>query len=166
MSFLKCDIALLLLETAAMFVYSINMIFSLYKCNWYPFIKYSDNSCDNEWVLLIYSCSCVHLAFVQAMADQIEQMGVLLETHQKVSFWFGVIFNCLESWDACCLCLIYVAYKLLSFVWVVTKQQLEELQDKYVAQVRQCSDLSGKLERTEVNYVKFFIWSFYIMDWC
>ncbi|XWS59472.1 hypothetical protein CRYUN_Cryun08bG0125000 [Craigia yunnanensis] len=48
----------------------------------------------------------------KAMADQIEQMGVLLETHQK---------------------------------------QLEELQDKYVAQVRQCSDLSGKLETTEKN---------------
>ncbi|MBA0793451.1 hypothetical protein Gohar_017855, partial [Gossypium harknessii] len=29
--------------------------------------------------------------------------------------------------------------------------QLEELQDKYVAQVRQCSDLSGKLEKTEKN---------------
>ncbi|KAK6231854.1 hypothetical protein SCA6_001927 [Theobroma cacao] len=48
----------------------------------------------------------------KAMADQIEQIGVLLETHQK---------------------------------------QLEELQDKYVAQVRQCSDLSGKLETTEKN---------------
>ncbi|KAB2066288.1 hypothetical protein ES319_A09G149900v1 [Gossypium barbadense] len=48
----------------------------------------------------------------KAMAEQIEQMGVLLETHQK---------------------------------------QLQELQDKYVAQVRQCSDLSGKLEKTEKN---------------
>ncbi|XWS56012.1 hypothetical protein CRYUN_Cryun09bG0050000 [Craigia yunnanensis] len=48
----------------------------------------------------------------KAMADQIEQMGVLLETHQK---------------------------------------QLDELQDKYVAQVRKCSDLSGKLETTEKN---------------
>ncbi|KAK8553977.1 hypothetical protein V6N13_072899 [Hibiscus sabdariffa] len=48
----------------------------------------------------------------KAMAEQIEQMGVLLETHQK---------------------------------------QLQELQDKYVAQVRQCSDLSGKLEMTENN---------------
>ncbi|XVF55755.1 hypothetical protein PTKIN_Ptkin06aG0062300 [Pterospermum kingtungense] len=48
----------------------------------------------------------------KAMAEQIEQMGALLETHQK---------------------------------------QLEELQDKYVAQVRQCSDLSGKLEITEKN---------------
>ncbi|EOY08297.1 hypothetical protein QUC31_010914 [Theobroma cacao] len=48
----------------------------------------------------------------KAMADQIEQIGVLLETHQK---------------------------------------QLEELQDKYVAQVQQCSDLSGKLETTEKN---------------
>ncbi|OMO68330.1 hypothetical protein COLO4_29695 [Corchorus olitorius] len=48
----------------------------------------------------------------KAMADQIEQMGALIETHQK---------------------------------------QLEELQDKYVAQVRQCSDLSGKLETTEKN---------------
>ncbi|GMI71067.1 hypothetical protein like AT2G36200 [Hibiscus trionum] len=48
----------------------------------------------------------------KAMAEQIEQMGVLLETHQK---------------------------------------QLQELQDKYVAQVRQCSDLSGKLETTEKN---------------
>ncbi|XP_039042768.1 kinesin-like protein KIN-5C [Hibiscus syriacus] len=48
----------------------------------------------------------------KAMAEQIEQMGVLLETHQK---------------------------------------QLQELQDKYVAEVRQCSDLSGKLEITENN---------------
>ncbi|XP_039042177.1 LOW QUALITY PROTEIN: kinesin-like protein KIN-5C [Hibiscus syriacus] len=48
----------------------------------------------------------------KAMAEQIDQMGVLLETHQK---------------------------------------QLQELQDKYVAQVQQCSDLSGKLEMTENN---------------
>ncbi|KAE8676888.1 kinesin-like protein [Hibiscus syriacus] len=48
----------------------------------------------------------------KAMTEQIEQMGVLLETHQK---------------------------------------QLQELQDKYVAQVQQCSDLSGKLEMTEKN---------------
>ncbi|KAJ4705284.1 Kinesin-like protein [Melia azedarach] len=48
----------------------------------------------------------------KAMADQIEQMGVQLETHQK---------------------------------------QLEELQDKYDSQVRQCSDLSSKLELTEKN---------------
>ncbi|XP_022767048.1 kinesin-like protein KIN-5C [Durio zibethinus] len=48
----------------------------------------------------------------KAMADQIEQMVVLLENDQK---------------------------------------QLEELQDKFVAQVRQCSDLSGKLEKTEKN---------------
>ncbi|XP_024038388.1 kinesin-like protein KIN-5C [Citrus clementina] len=48
----------------------------------------------------------------KAMADQIEQMGVQLETHQK---------------------------------------QLEELQDKYDCQVRQCSDLSSKLELTESN---------------
>ncbi|XWS43400.1 hypothetical protein CRYUN_Cryun16bG0100200 [Craigia yunnanensis] len=51
----------------------------------------------------------------KAMSDQIEQMGVLLENHQK---------------------------------------QLEELQDKYIAQVRQCSDLSGKLEMTEKNLNK------------
>ncbi|GAY33075.1 hypothetical protein CUMW_005500 [Citrus unshiu] len=48
----------------------------------------------------------------KAMADQIEQMGVQLETHQK---------------------------------------QLEELQDKYDCQVRQCSDLTTKLELTESN---------------
>ncbi|KAJ0028790.1 hypothetical protein Pint_36047 [Pistacia integerrima] len=48
----------------------------------------------------------------KAMADQIEQMGVQLENHQK---------------------------------------QLEALQDKYVSQVRQCSDLSSKLELTEKN---------------
>lgn len=46
----------------------------------------------------------------KAMADQIEQMGVTLETHQK---------------------------------------QFEELQDKYIVQVRQCHDLSSKLESTE-----------------
>ncbi|KAK3226888.1 hypothetical protein Dsin_006750 [Dipteronia sinensis] len=48
----------------------------------------------------------------KAMADQIEQMGALMETHQK---------------------------------------QHEELQDKYNAQVRQCSGLSSKLELTEKN---------------
>ncbi|GLT62689.1 hypothetical protein SLA2020_353070 [Shorea laevis] len=48
----------------------------------------------------------------KAMAEQIEQMGVVLENNQK---------------------------------------QLEELQDKYVVQVRQCSDLSHKLEVTEKN---------------
>ncbi|XVE75941.1 hypothetical protein DITRI_Ditri12bG0132500 [Diplodiscus trichospermus] len=48
----------------------------------------------------------------KAMADQIEQMVILLETHQK---------------------------------------KLEELQDKYVGQLQQCSDLSGKLETTEKN---------------
>ncbi|XVF76179.1 hypothetical protein PTKIN_Ptkin13bG0245800 [Pterospermum kingtungense] len=31
------------------------------------------------------------------------------------------------------------------------QKQLEDLQDKYVAQVRQCSDLTGKLETTEKN---------------
>ncbi|PRQ43996.1 putative plus-end-directed kinesin ATPase [Rosa chinensis] len=46
----------------------------------------------------------------KAMADQIEQMGLTLETHQK---------------------------------------KFEELQDKYVIQVRQCHDLSSKLESTE-----------------
>ncbi|XP_050383598.1 kinesin-like protein KIN-5C isoform X2 [Argentina anserina] len=46
----------------------------------------------------------------KAMADQIEQMGVTLETHQK---------------------------------------KFEELQDKYVGQVRQCHDLSSKLDSTE-----------------
>ena len=60
--------------------------YDFFLYNWSPFIKYSDNSSDTEWFLLIYSCSYRHLEFVQAMADQIEQMGVLLETHQKVSF--------------------------------------------------------------------------------
>ncbi|KAF8403314.1 hypothetical protein HHK36_011416 [Tetracentron sinense] len=46
----------------------------------------------------------------KAMADQIEQMGAMLETNQK---------------------------------------QIEELQDKYVAQVRQSSDLSCKLDSTQ-----------------
>ncbi|XP_057949192.1 kinesin-like protein KIN-5C [Malania oleifera] len=46
----------------------------------------------------------------KVMTDQIEQMGVMLETHQK---------------------------------------KIEELQDKYVCQVRQCSDLSGKLDVTQ-----------------
>lgn len=46
----------------------------------------------------------------KAMADQIEQMGIMLETHQK---------------------------------------QLEDLQGKYNVQIRQCSDLSNKLEATE-----------------
>ncbi|KAG2686633.1 hypothetical protein I3843_09G015600 [Carya illinoinensis] len=48
----------------------------------------------------------------KAMADQIEQMGIMLETHQK---------------------------------------QVEELQDKYNVQIRQCSDLSHKLDATEKN---------------
>ncbi|GKV38905.1 hypothetical protein SLEP1_g46758 [Rubroshorea leprosula] len=48
----------------------------------------------------------------KAMAEQIEQMGVVLETNQK---------------------------------------QVEELQDKYVAEVRECSNLNCKLEVTEKN---------------
>ncbi|XP_010271626.1 PREDICTED: kinesin-like protein KIN-5C [Nelumbo nucifera] len=48
----------------------------------------------------------------KAMAEQIEQMGVMLETNQK---------------------------------------QIEELQDKYDGQVRQCSDLSNKLHTTQKN---------------
>ncbi|XP_038688235.1 kinesin-like protein KIN-5C isoform X1 [Tripterygium wilfordii] len=48
----------------------------------------------------------------KATADQIEQMGVTIETKQK---------------------------------------QLEELHEKYIAQIRQCSDLSGKLDTTEKN---------------
>ncbi|KDP37322.1 hypothetical protein JCGZ_06776 [Jatropha curcas] len=48
----------------------------------------------------------------KAMADQIEQMGVTIETHLK---------------------------------------QLEELQEKYNAQVQQCCDLSRKLDVTEKN---------------
>ncbi|KAI4300500.1 hypothetical protein L6164_033871 [Bauhinia variegata] len=51
----------------------------------------------------------------KAMADQIEQMGLTLETHQK---------------------------------------QLEDLQNKYIDQVRQCSDLSNKLDTTEKNLGK------------
>ncbi|KAK7244878.1 hypothetical protein RIF29_39707 [Crotalaria pallida] len=48
----------------------------------------------------------------KAMADQIEQMGVTIEAHQK---------------------------------------QFEDLQNKYIDQVRQCSDLSNKLDTTEKN---------------
>ncbi|KAJ8754766.1 hypothetical protein K2173_012155 [Erythroxylum novogranatense] len=48
----------------------------------------------------------------KAMAEQIEQMGITIESNHK---------------------------------------QLEELQDKYVAQVRQCSELSGQLDATERN---------------
>ncbi|CAI0462326.1 unnamed protein product [Linum tenue] len=51
----------------------------------------------------------------KAMADQIEQMGITIETHQK---------------------------------------QLEELQEKYDVQVRQCSDLSTKLTHTEKNLLE------------
>ncbi|PKI49351.1 hypothetical protein CRG98_030279, partial [Punica granatum] len=51
----------------------------------------------------------------KAMADQIEQMGITIETHQK---------------------------------------QLEEVQDKYDAQVRECSNLSSKLDATERNLEK------------
>ncbi|CAK9169822.1 unnamed protein product [Ilex paraguariensis] len=48
----------------------------------------------------------------KAMADQIEQMGVTIETHQK---------------------------------------QIEDLQEKYDAQVQQCADLSSKLDTTQKN---------------
>ncbi|XP_061366744.1 kinesin-like protein KIN-5C isoform X2 [Gastrolobium bilobum] len=51
----------------------------------------------------------------KAMSDQIEQMGITIEAHQK---------------------------------------QLEDLQNKYIDQVRQCSDLSNKLDTTEKNLKK------------
>ncbi|KAK7268018.1 hypothetical protein RIF29_20700 [Crotalaria pallida] len=51
----------------------------------------------------------------KAMADQIEQMGITLENHQK---------------------------------------KIDDLQSKYIDQVRQCSDLSTKLGDTEKNLIK------------
>jgi len=76
------------------------------------------------------------------MAEQIEQMGGQIENYQKVSFFL--------------LC----RSKFYTYMWelhvnngylhICCDQQLEELQDKYVGQVRECSDLTTKLDITEV----------------
>lgn len=38
-----------------------------------------------------------------------------------------------------------------------TEQQVSELQEKYNAQVQQCSDLSKKLAATEVNFLNIML---------
>lgn len=72
------------------------------------------------------------------MADQIEQMGITIETYQKVII----------------LVEINIFFVVLAFVTngQCFKQQLEELQDKYNIQAVQCSDLSKKLDSTEVRF--------------
>ncbi|KAG6580710.1 Kinesin-like protein KIN-5C, partial [Cucurbita argyrosperma subsp. sororia] len=71
----------------------------------------------------------------KAMADQIEQMGITIETYQKVII----------------LVEINIFFVVLAFVTngQCFKQHLEELQDKYNIQAVQCSDLSKKLDSTE-----------------
>lgn len=40
-------------------------------------------------------------------------------------------------------------------IYIFCGQKLEELQDKYVGQVRECSDLTSKLDITEVSVTLF-----------
>ncbi|RDX94099.1 Kinesin-like protein KIN-5C, partial [Mucuna pruriens] len=72
----------------------------------------------------------------KAMSDQIEQMGVTIETQQKKTGR-----ACLLFW-LCLTCFLF------------SNQQLEDLQNKYVDQIRQCSDLTNKLDSTEKNLNK------------
>lgn len=89
------------------------------------------------------------------MSDQIEQMGVTIETQQKVCFIEKAIY--VENIRRACLLFLLCLTCFLCF-----NQQLEDLQNKYVDQIRQCSDLSNKLDSTEVSY-RFFCsisWNF------
>lgn len=72
------------------------------------------------------------------MAEQIEQMGTMLEINQKVCRVHASLVFCL-------------AWYISSNVLVPHLQQLEELQYKYDAQVEQSSDLSNKLLCTRVS---------------
>ena len=77
------------------------------------------------------------------MADQIEQMGITIENHQKASF----ISN-----SNCITVSLQVATVASWFqFFVVNEQQLEELQARYDAQVQECLDLRTKLESTQVT---------------
>lgn len=50
------------------------------------------------------------------------------------------------------------------YLHIFYDQQLEELQDKYVGQVRECSDLTSKLDITEV-FVTLFGLSFMLYNY-
>jgi len=82
------------------------------------------------------------------MTDQIEQMGITIESYQKVCFLNKNYIVLFKLTSACLLlslqCLIFY------FFLVCFNQQLEDMRNKYDDQVRQCSDLSNKLDTTEV----------------
>lgn len=80
------------------------------------------------------------------MADQIEQMGVVLENHQKVCLCDTNFLHNIHLLVAY-FCDVSIHWAHISYC----KQKLEDLQDKYNVQIRQCSDLSNKLGTTEVS---------------
>ncbi|XP_009600226.1 kinesin-like protein KIN-5C isoform X1 [Nicotiana tomentosiformis] len=76
----------------------------------------------------------------KAMADQIEQMGVSIENHQKV----------VPDGESCsCLFPIFSTYVNNNLCLVCNNQQFEELQSRHDSQVQQCSDLTCKLDVTQ-----------------
>ena len=106
-------------------------------------------------VFILMSC----LYCDQAMADQIEQMGVVIETHQKVSICdnfstevVDLLFSLVWNWN------------LQEQSMVCYKQQSEEWRDRYDAQVRQCSDLSSKLSTAEVSWVGLLFRMFFMFE--
>lgn len=92
------------------------------------------------------------------MADKIEQMGLTQETHQKVCC-YDVCFN-YRSYTATGA----LWYDWYLIIWSCVEQKFEELHDKYVVQVRECHDLSSKLESTEVS--DFYLYVYIVMDLC
>lgn len=73
------------------------------------------------------------------MADQIEQMGVTIENHQKVWLKYLILLSFAILIRNCWLI-------LLTYV-----QQFEELRAQYNAEVLKCSDLSVELDATQVS---------------
>ena len=91
------------------------------------------------------------------MADQIEQMGVLIETQQKVSVWRFVLYTLIHKF--------FFGLKLKFTRKNYVMQQSEDWRDKYDAQVHQCSDLSTKLSATEVSWVHLFFSVVLMFEW-
>lgn len=73
-------------------------------------------------------------------------MGVSIENHQKVV---------LDGESCSCLFPIFSTYVNNNLCLVCNNQQFEELQSRHDSQVQQCSDLTCKLDVTQVNCLPF-----------
>lgn len=78
------------------------------------------------------------------MADQIERMEIKIENQEKVLHFSLASFILGQN-----MVLIIATYYY--FFYLLNKQQYEELQTKFNARVQECSDLSNKLNSTQVK---------------